>query len=88
MKIAVAQINPVVGDIRYNRDKTIDYINRAAEQGAALAIFPELSLIGYPPLDLLFNLQLIDDNITALNEVAGACSDCGALVGFACRHTG
>ncbi|KPK78254.1 MAG: hypothetical protein AMJ79_00160 [Phycisphaerae bacterium SM23_30] len=88
MKIALAQINPVVGDIDCNRDKIIDYIRRTAELDAEIAIFSEMSLLGYPPMDLLLNPQLIDDNIAALNETADACTHCAALVGFACRHTG
>ena len=88
MKIAIAQINPIVGDIPKNRDKIIDTINRTAAAKADLVVFSEMALVGYPPMDLLLNPQLIDDNLAALEEIAAVCTDCAALVGFACRHTG
>lgn len=51
MKIALAQINPIVGDFQYNTNKIIAFMNRARDLGAHLVVFPELSLLGYPPLD-------------------------------------
>ena len=54
MKIAISQINCIVGDIAGNADKIIDYANRAKQAGASLIITPELALCGYPPEDLLF----------------------------------
>ena len=51
MRIALAQTNPTVGDIAGNCRKSIDFIARAKEQGAQLVVFPELSVIGYPPKD-------------------------------------
>ena len=54
LKIALAQINCHVGDIKGNADKIIDYANRAYLQGASLIVTPELALCGYPPEDLLF----------------------------------
>ena len=54
LKIALAQINCLVGDIKGNADKIIDFANRAYLQGASLVITPELALCGYPPEDLLF----------------------------------
>ncbi len=83
MKIALAQTNPIVGDIRGNRQKLADCIDRAASQGAELVVFPELSLCGYPPRDLLLKPQFIEDNRTALAELAGHCTQTAALVGFA-----
>ena len=88
MKIALAQINPVVGDIAGNSAKIKRYIRQAAERGAELVVFSELALIGYPPKDLLLRNDFIDDNIAALEDIAGECGDCGALVGYACRHKG
>jgi len=88
MKIVLAQINPTVGDIKANSIKIIEYIQQGVKQGADLVIFPELSLTGYPPKDLLLKPQFIDDNQAALNDIAKHCTDCGALVGFACRHEG
>ena len=53
MKIALAQINPTVGDFHGNVQKILDFTRRAADAGAHLAIFPELAVCGYPPADLL-----------------------------------
>ncbi len=54
MKIALAQINCIVGDIQGNANKILDFANRAHQNGASLLITPELALCGYPPEDLLF----------------------------------
>jgi hypothetical protein len=53
MRIALAQINPTVGDLRLNVRKHLDFIGRAKDAGATLVVFPELSVTGYPPKDLL-----------------------------------
>lgn len=53
MKLALAQINAVVGDFAHNTDAVIQAATRAHREGAELVLFPELSLTGYPPLDLL-----------------------------------
>ncbi len=88
MKIALAQVNPTVGDLKANSARIIEYIKQSVQQGAELVIFPELSLTGYPPKDLLLKPQFIDDNLSALDDIARCCTDCAALVGFACRHEG
>ncbi len=53
MKIAIAQINTIIGDFSGNREKIIEYIKKALKQEADIVVFPELSICGYPPLDLL-----------------------------------
>ncbi len=53
MKIALAQINPIVGDLQGNRRKIVHYAHQAYQQGAELVIFPEMCISGYPPQDLL-----------------------------------
>jgi hypothetical protein len=53
MRIALAQINTTVGDIHGNRDLVLDWVRRAEGSGADLVVFPELSVMGYPPRDLL-----------------------------------
>jgi len=55
MKIALAQINPTIGDLDGNRSKILDYARRAHDRGADLVVFPELCVTGYPPEDLLEN---------------------------------
>lgn len=55
MKIALCQIDPIIGNLEYNKQKILDGYKKAIEAKADLAIFPELSLVGYPPLDLVEN---------------------------------
>lgn len=88
MKIALAQINPTVGDIPGNRDKIVSYIEKAKTLGADLVVFPELALTGYPPKDLLLKPRFIDDNILALEAIAKNTRGIFALVGFARRNLG
>jgi NAD+ synthase (glutamine-hydrolysing) len=80
-RLALAQINPTVGDLPGNRDKIIHNIRCAAEAGAELVAFPELALTGYPPEDLLLKPAFIRDNLEVLNEVARATGDIVVVVG-------
>ena len=68
MKIALAQINPTVGDFEGNLKKILENIECASKQGAELIIFSELALCGYPPKDLLLKKQFIEDNKKYLEE--------------------
>jgi NAD+ synthetase len=63
MRIALAQLNPTVGDLVGNRRRIEEYAARAAEQGAALVVFPEMALTGYPPLDLLNREGFVRDQL-------------------------
>jgi len=85
MKIALAQINPTVGDLEGNAKKIIDYIGRAKKQGADLVVFPELAITGYPPEDLVLKPQFITDNISALKKIVKASKGMGVYVGFVDR---
>lgn len=82
MRIALAQINPTVGDLAGNTLKHLDAIARAAERGAELVIFPELSIVGYPPRDLLLKPDVIERCERAVGEIAAACTDVAAIVGY------
>jgi NAD+ synthetase len=82
MKIAAAQINPTIGDIPGNVEKILHYVGRAKELGAQLVVFPELSLTGYPPRDLLERPSFIEANIEALSGLASKITGISALVGF------
>jgi NAD+ synthetase len=82
MKIALAQIDPIVGDIIGNSDKIIARIGDAKETGASLVVFPELSVVGYPPRDLLLKPRFVDANVKAVERIASHCSGIAALVGF------
>ena len=53
MKIAVCQINPIIGNLDYNKQKITEGYEKGVKAKADLVIFPELSLVGYPPLDLV-----------------------------------
>ncbi len=71
MKIALAQINPTVGDFAGNTKKIFDYATRAEEKGADLVVFPELAVCGYPPADLLEKTVFIARAEQAVAELAG-----------------
>jgi len=85
VRLALAQVNPVVGDLPGNAKKVIEFIERARSQGAELVAFPELVLTGYPPEDLLLRPEFIDQNQAALDEVVRATRGITAIVGFAQR---
>src|ERR1700733_12792085 len=87
MRIALCQINPTVGDITGNSRKIVDFATRARNAGAAVAVFPELSIIGYPPKDLLLKPAFIDDNLAALQLIAKKTDGIDVVVGFAARNT-
>ncbi len=86
MKIALAQINPRVGDIPGNFRLIEDFARAAQALGADLAVFPELALTGYPPLDLLEKKNFIDENLKALKALAALKLDIGMAVGFVDRN--
>lgn len=82
IKIAIAQINPCVGDLRGNSDKIIACIKKVKSNGTDLIVFPELALVGYPPEDLLLKPHFIDANLRYLNLIKNECEGIIALVGF------
>ena len=79
-RIALAQFNPVVGDFSGNKEKIRFFIQKAREQGAQLLCFPELSLCGYPPEDLLYKPAFLQQNQQALNELAKECPDIAVIL--------
>lgn len=70
MKIALAQINPTVGDFTGNIKKILDFAARASEQGAELVVFPELAVCGYPPADFLEKNAFVERAVQAVREIA------------------
>jgi NAD+ synthetase len=82
MKLALAQINTTVGDLRGNTGKILDAYRRAAAAGADLVLTPELAVTGYPPRDLLAKRRFVEDNLCALNELASQIGDTGLLAGY------
>ncbi len=91
MRIALAQIDPVVGDIAGNSAAIARTIDDARARGADLVVFGELSVVGYPPRDLLRKKRFVADSEAAVEDLAGHCSGIAALVGFVREnpdHTG
>ena len=88
LRLAMAQINAVVGDLEGNRSKILDRIGRARDLEADLVTFPELALTGYPPEDLLLKPRFIERNLEILKELAAAVSGITAVVGFVDRCEG
>ena len=70
MKIALCQINPIVGSIDSNVDKILEFYNKAVINGSDIVVFPELAITGYPPQDLLLNERFIKYNSVALENIA------------------
>ena len=81
MRLALAQINVIVGDLDGNRERILSSLADARGQGAALVLFPELAVTGYPPEDLLLRPAFIRAAETSLRTIAAACTDVTALVG-------
>ena len=86
LRVALAQINPTVGDIGGNTQKIREYVERARGEGVQLVVFPELAVTGYPPEDLLLKTHFVDAAGAALEEIAHDAEDIVALVGFAERR--
>ncbi len=82
IRIALAQINTTVGDFEGNKNKIIDYINLARSKGANIVLFPELSVPGYPPEDLLLRPDFIEKNAKVLDEITSQSMDICSVVGF------
>jgi NH(3)-dependent NAD(+) synthetase (EC 6.3.1.5) len=82
IRIGMAQINSTVGDLSGNTKKIIQFIDEARSLGVDLLTFPELAITGYPPEDLLFKPQFIQQNQERLREILRHTSDIAVVVGF------
>src|SRR6185295_13507462 len=82
MRLALAQINTVVGDLDGNRSLILSRLDEARAAGAELVLFPELAVTGYPPEDLLLRPAFVRAARRSLEEIAAATSGIAALVGF------
>src|ERR1039457_3779263 len=82
MKIALAQLNPTVGDLAGNEARILAAYRRGVEAGVELIVCPELSVTGYPPRDLLLKKLFVAQNLEALNRLASATGKIGLLVGY------
>ena len=82
MKVALAQINPTVGDLAGNQAKILSAYRRGAEAGADVVMFPELAVTGYPPRDLLLKKSFIAGNLKVLDQLAAATGRTALLTGY------
>lgn len=81
MKISVAQLNYTIGDFKKNSELICNAIRKSKSLGADIVVFSELSVSGYPPLDLLDRLDFVERCAGAVNEIAQACQGIAAIVG-------
>ena len=82
LRVGLAQINPRVGDLAHNLAKVEEYVARAEAAGCDLVAFPELTLSGYPPEDLVLKAGFVADNHAALEKVAARTGRCAVVIGF------
>ncbi len=82
LRVALAQLNPTVGDLDGNLAKMIEVYDRAEAAGCDLVAFPELATTGYPPEDLVLKPGFVADNLVALSKLAARTGRCAAVVGF------
>src|SRR5215472_10414175 len=82
VKIALGQINPTVGDFSGNANKIIDFSRRAREAGAGLILFPELSVCGYPPRDLVERPTFVAKNRESVDRIAAGTKGIAVVCGL------
>ncbi|MDO8363191.1 MAG: NAD+ synthase [Actinomycetota bacterium] len=82
LRIALAQINPKVGDLDGNVAKICAAYDQAEAAGCDIVAFPELAITGYPPEDLVMKPGFVADNLVALGKVAARTRRCAAVVGY------
>lgn len=87
MKIALIQLNPLIGDFAYNIAKISRWVKKARDQGCALAILPELAVSGYPPQDLLTREAFLIDHEAAVQNLVAGIKGIGVICGVITRHT-
>jgi NAD+ synthase (glutamine-hydrolysing) len=92
LRIALAQVNPTVGDLTGNADLVVEWSKRAADAGAHLVAFPEMFLTGYPVEDLVLRKSFIDASMDQLDTTARRLADAGlgrlpVIVGFLNRRS-
>jgi len=82
MKIAVAQINTIVGDLQGNYEKITQYIDKAKKAECEIVVFPELAITGYPPEDLLYKDQFIQDQLKYVQKIVKETRDILVILGY------
>src|SRR5438552_14492903 len=86
LRIALAQVNTTVGDLDGNAALVLKGLKAAREAQADLVVFPELTITGYPPEDLLLHPQFITDNLAVLHRIVRKVKGIAAVIGFVDRH--
>jgi len=87
VRVAIGQLNPVIGDFAGNVDKVLEYTGRARAAGAELAVFPEMCLCGYPPMDLVDHASFVEANLESLRRLQqGSPRGIGIVVGYVDRN--
>jgi len=87
MKIAIAQINPIIGDFKHNFEKIKSFLDKAKDLSCDLAIFSELVITGYPPRDLLERKDFINANLDCFNRLVESVHGIGAICGFVDKNS-
>ena len=87
MKIAIAQINPIIGDFNYNFGKIKCFTDKAIELNCDMVIFSELVISGYPPRDLLEKNDFIHANLACLNRLISSIRGIGVICGFVDKNS-
>ncbi|HSR30204.1 MAG TPA: NAD+ synthase [Anaerolineae bacterium] len=85
LRVALAQVNPTVGDLAGNAEKILSFVERARELGVDVIAFPELAVPGYPPEDLLLKPSFVEANLAAVHHIATETQGITAIVGFVDR---
>jgi NAD+ synthase (glutamine-hydrolysing) len=88
MRVGIAQINAVVGDFPGNAKRILAAYRECLEKGAELVVTPEMSLVGYPPRDLVFKSQFVPKCLQALDYLADEVKAVPLLVGYVDFHEG
>jgi NAD+ synthase (glutamine-hydrolysing) len=81
MKVALAQINSIIGDFEYNKNKIRDFITNSQKAGADLVVFPELSVCGYPPQDFLEFDDFLEQCNQTVADIAAHCHGIACVIG-------
>jgi len=86
MKIALAQINPIIGDFNHNSNRIIHFAQKASKLSCDLVVFSELAITGYPPRDLLERKDFVYANRACLNRLVDVIRGIGVICGFVDRN--
>ena len=87
-RIALAQVNPIVGDLVGNEAMILEQYDRAASESCDVVVFTELTVTGYPPEDLLLKKAFVRENRAVVDRVAARTGHCAAIVGFVDEENG